>query len=166
MLLVTRILFAACAAAALKERKMLFKLMLGKGALPVLRRVAAFTESRHVLIANNIANVNTPFYEAKDLDAKGFQTELRRALDRRARGNPRIFEMDDGRNFRQQLNDVIEHRVVDGEGVGMLRHSRNNVSIDIEMAKLSANGILHNTAEAMLRHQYGLIEDAIRERIA
>lgn len=145
---------------------MLFKMMLGKGALPALRRVASFAESRHTLIANNVANVNTPFYEVKDLDTKGFQTELRRALDRRDRGNPRIFEMDDGRNFRQQPNDVIEHRAIDGEGVGVLKHSQNNVSIDIEMAKLSANGILHNTAEAMLRHQYSLIEDAIRERIA
>ena len=145
---------------------MLFKTMLGKGALPVLRRVASFTEKRHMLIANNIANVDTPYYTAKDLDAAGFQKELRRAVARRKAGNPRVFDMRDGFNFRQDADGVFDHRILEGEGVGVMRHSRNNVSIDIEMAKLSANGVLHNACEGMLRHQYGLIEDAIRERIA
>ena len=45
-----------------------------------------FTESRHQILANNIANIDTPNYKVADLDLAEFRHDLREAADRRRAG--------------------------------------------------------------------------------
>src|SRR5690606_1061657 len=51
--------------------------------IPVLEQVASFTESRHSILAGNLANLDTPGYKVRDLSEKGFQARLRAALSAR-----------------------------------------------------------------------------------
>ncbi len=39
-----------------------------------LEQVVNFTQARHTVLAGNIANIDTPGYQAKDLSVRGFST--------------------------------------------------------------------------------------------
>ena len=56
--------------------------------LPVLEKALAFTEARHRVLVENIANVDTPGYRTKHLDAAAFQEALGKALARRTAQHP------------------------------------------------------------------------------
>ena len=57
--------------------------MFDSGSLPVLERLVQFTGARQTALANDIANVSTPYYKPRDLNVKEFQAELRRAIEQR-----------------------------------------------------------------------------------
>ena len=41
--------------------------------IPVLLEVVKFTKARHAVLAGNIANIDTPGYQARDLSVEDFQ---------------------------------------------------------------------------------------------
>ena len=51
--------------------------------MPALVKTLAYNEARLRMIAENVANIHTPGYRTKQLDVRGFQSSLRRALDAR-----------------------------------------------------------------------------------
>ena len=53
------------------------------GAMPVLERVVQFTQERHRVLTDNIANLSTPYFKPRDLDPGSFQGALREAIDQR-----------------------------------------------------------------------------------
>ena len=56
-------------------------------------------------------------------------------------------------------------RPVKASNTGALRHDENDVSIDIEMAKLSANVLLHNSLVELLRKKFEGILTSISGRL-
>ena len=56
------------------------------GALPVLDAAIRFAGARHTVIAHNIANLETPGFQPRDVDPHAFQSELAEAIDRRRQG--------------------------------------------------------------------------------
>src|SRR5438552_2492423 len=62
---------------------------------PVLEQVLEFTAARHRLIAENMANVDTPGYLQKDLDVRRFQGMLRERVDEREHAAPGSVGFDD-----------------------------------------------------------------------
>src|ERR1035437_6654050 len=51
--------------------------------IQLLEQSLNFTEQRHQVILENIANLSTPGYVQQDVSAAGFQQSLRDAVDRR-----------------------------------------------------------------------------------
>src|SRR6476646_368496 len=49
----------------------------------MLEQTLSFTEQRHNLLLDNIANVSTPGYVEHDVPVEHFQTTLRQAVDER-----------------------------------------------------------------------------------
>src|SRR6476660_7368622 len=49
----------------------------------MLEQTLSFTEQRHNLLLDNIANVSTPGYVEKDVPVEAFQAQLRQAVDER-----------------------------------------------------------------------------------
>src|SRR6201991_187215 len=49
--------------------------------LPVLEQVVNFTETRHGVLAGNIANLDTPGYKTRDLSPELFQQRLKEAIE-------------------------------------------------------------------------------------
>ena len=141
------------------------KTSFNKGALPVLRKAIQFAQRRNILIANNIANVETPYYEAQDLPVADFQKLLSKAVDKRRAGNPRIWGFKGNRNIRPGRQGEINFKVMPAKGIDNMDHGQNNVDIDKEMVKLAKNTILHNSMVELLHKQYTLIETAISERV-
>lgn len=63
---------------------MLIQDVMNFGARPALTEAMSFAAQRQRLIVHNIANLDTPNYQAKDVSVPAFQSALKKALDRRA----------------------------------------------------------------------------------
>ena len=57
------------------------------GALPALEKMFLFSGQRQRLIAQNIANIDTPNYQGVDADPVAFQRALGQAIDKRKAKN-------------------------------------------------------------------------------
>lgn len=139
--------------------------MFDRGVIPVLERMLQFTELRHRVIANNIANVSTPHYQAQDLPAREFSALLQRSIERQRERNVPVFRLESGFDFRERPDGSLEATRMEFPTTGVLRHDENNVSVDLEMAKLGKNAILQETVLQLLRHNFDGIARAISGRV-
>jgi flagellar basal-body rod protein FlgB len=119
---------------------MLDRLFAG-GSLPALEAMLTFAAERQRLIAANIANVDTLGYRTRDLP----EGEFRRALDGAFGGSG--------------LPARVEARESDDGGI--LKPGGNNVDLEVEMAKMVRNSVLHSTAATLLAHQFSLLREAV-----
>jgi flagellar basal-body rod protein FlgB len=117
----------------------------------------------HEVIANNIANINTPNFKRSDVS---FKEALAEELPRTQDSDELAMVTDDpnqipvGPDFEAkpfsittQLDDTQQMRV-DG----------SNVDLDQEMAKLSINSSYSQTIHALLGVQYTRLREAIEEK--
>ena len=127
----------------------------------VLKKSLDTAHLRHQVIAQNIANVDTPKYKKSFVT---FEEELKRALNEMTglKGSrthhrhipiPRDFkELDQVRGRAFTEND-FKNRV-----------DRNNVDIEEEMANLSRNQLLYNIYSQLIATKYKMFSDVIGER--
>ncbi len=137
--------------------------LFGKGAVPVLRAGMAFAQDRQRLLANNIANAETPDYVAQDLPVEGFKKALAEAVADRDLHHPRYFEIQ-GEGIQPRAGGGYAVETVPAEG-NLLRHDGNNFSPEQQMSRLMENTLWHNGLAQMLTQQYNLIAGAIRGRV-
>jgi flagellar basal-body rod protein FlgB len=93
---------------------------------------------RQRLVAANIANVDTPGYQTRDLD---FQAELQRELHGPSGARPALHE--------------VSNLAVKNDG--------NNVNLDRESRLLAENALRFNVATNLLRSQIRMVKSAIDE---
>jgi len=134
--------------------------MFDQGALPTLSRAIAFTEERQRLIAQNIANAETPGYQSQDLSEDRFNLRLKEAIYNRRYGNPRYYEFRDDNEMND--NSGFLHVRPFNNSMGAMKHSQNNVDIDVENAKMAKNAMFHKTMVQLLSSQYQKMQSAIR----
>ncbi len=130
---------------------MFIERMMSQDSAPALEQVIRFTSARHRLIAENIANVDTPGFRQKDLSVKRFHETLRRSLESRDRSGVARFE---------GMDQEVMHPIR-----GILFHDRNNRSMEQLATDLAKNAMMHNIAVELLRKQYEQMTMALRERI-
>ena len=131
----------------------------------VLTKTLSFLEARHRIIANNIANVNTPDFKAFEAPMSEFQRALSTAIEDHRRDPSRPFVLPETGNIRDTGSGLAVKAVqAKGEGASMLRHDGNNVSIEKEMSDLAENTLLYRTMTDLLRKQFMILQSAIRER--
>jgi flagellar basal-body rod protein FlgB len=140
--------------------------MFDYGALPALQRLAQFTSHRHKVLANNIANLSTPYFKPADLDPGEFQRALGQAIDDRRRSpNPVAGPLDlrDTDQLRFGADRLIASPKATHENI--LFHDQNNRDVDRLMQRLAENTIMHNAAVELIRNQVEMLRTAIRERV-
>ena len=106
---------------------------------------AAWT--RNEIIANNIANVDTPGYKRQDLN---FEDELERAL-----GHNKYKTMDE--KVANLKNKHLEARVVNDYSGFSYRTDKNNVDIDTENVMLAANQLKYQGLMSGLKHEFSTL---------
>lgn len=113
---------------------------------------------RQKVIANNIANVDTPGYKASDV---AFEEQLRAAIggygvvDRLRTSHPRHLQnASAGSAFQPVVYTSNEYT---------LRNDGNNVDIDREMARLAKNSIYYNSLVQAVSNEFRLLRMAITE---
>ncbi len=117
--------------------------MLGEdNTLSVLNKMMELTTRKHQVIANNVANSNTPGYIRRDID---FANEM-----------SRIIKSQDWQSLSSFDGTVKldESRVPKNDG--------NNISITEELNEMSQNGVLHELVKKAFQTKVGLIKKAIK----
>jgi flagellar basal-body rod protein FlgB len=121
---------------------------------PLLERVLQFASARHKLIAENMANVDTPGYRQKDLNEAQFFSMLRTRAADRAQAAPGTMAYDD---IASDLETPSK---------GILFHDQNNRSMEQLASDQAKNGLLYTMAIEILKKQFSQMEMALKERVS
>ena len=126
--------------------------------IPVLQQVVQFTEARHNVLAGNIANMDTPGYQVRDLSAADFQTRLKKAIEDRQQ--PDVFHSP-GEPDAMRPTPLAEV----AQSVPLTRHDQNNTSMEQQVAEMVKNQMQHNVALTIMNSQFRLLQTAINEKL-
>lgn len=109
---------------------------------------------RQRVIANNIANVNTPFFKKSTV---AFESLLKKAMGR----GPVDLATTDPRHLggTPALADLTP--LVNLDRFTSMRTDGNNVDIDEEMTNLAANGIQYQATARALSDRYAVLSTVI-----
>jgi flagellar basal-body rod protein FlgB len=117
----------------------------------VLDRMTQFTETRHQILANDLANIDTPDYKMQDLNAAEFQQDLKKAIDNRSLTADSSSSSSDSTDLESKT-DYTQY---------LLFHDGNNRSPEKLITQMTSNTIMHNVSVELLRNRYSLLEKAI-----
>jgi flagellar basal-body rod protein FlgB len=138
--------------------------VINAGALPVLERMIQFAGQRQRLIANNIANFDTPGYRPQDVSVEEFQRDLSEAVDtRRASGRRRELELKGSGAVEFTPDGVVLHPQPIGDN--LLFHDGNDRDLERTMQDLVENFMAFRAAAQLMRNQMDTIHAAIAERV-
>jgi flagellar basal-body rod protein FlgB len=115
--------------------------------LAMLRERMQWNQARQQVLAENVANADTPGYRAKDLAPLDFARELSSAslqLDQTAPGH---ISADGGGEFASQTNGHYD-----------VRPRGNSVTHEDEMMKIASNQMEYEAATSLYTHSLDLIK--------
>ena len=112
----------------------------------LLNKMADYTALRQKVIANNIANVNTPGYQRLDVS---FDKDLNDALE-------------SDRDIRRLELGIEEAR--DDGGFNPTRSDGNTVDIDKEIAEQMKNTMAYNVYIEFMSKKYSILRNSMRVR--
>jgi flagellar basal-body rod protein FlgB len=123
--------------------------------IPVLQEVVSFAQARQAVLAGNIANIDTPGYQARDFSVEDFHARLKQAID--DRDDPEVRSPGEAELPPKPLIAEVakSSRMV-------LRHDMGNVDMESQVTEMVKNQIEHSTALAVLTDQFRQLQTAIR----
>lgn len=113
----------------------------------VLSKTLDASAARQRVIANNIANVETPGYKRSEVS---FEAQLREVMDSKNR-----------HEVRKGLKTLVPLRQTDTNSPS--RPDGNNVNIDAEIAGLAKTTLTHKSASVLLEAKIAMLRSAIME---
>jgi len=132
--------------------------MFANSPIPVLEQLVNFSQSRHKILASNVANIDTPGYKTRDLSTEQFQNKLKSAIGERdtaattaQHGSMSQIHVDPFDKVREGMNNI-------------LYHDQNNVGIEQQVAEITKNHMQHNLALTIINSQFRLLQTAVSER--
>jgi len=133
--------------------------------LPVLERMMQFASRRQRLLADAVANFDTPGHRPLDVSVTDFQSALGEAVDERR-------ERHSARGGALPLASTDEVRVAGdrleltpGEAnANVLFHDENDRDLDRAMQALAENVMTMRTMTTLHRSRMDLLASALRER--
>jgi len=133
--------------------------------MDVLTKSLTFLEQRHRIIADNIANINTPFFKAKEAPLDEFRKSLADALRAAGKTGASALTLRSTEHVRFGPDGMAVTPVEANAPDAVLRHDQNNVSLEREMAALAENTLLYRTLSDLLRKQFMMLQTAVKERV-
>jgi flagellar basal-body rod protein FlgB len=127
--------------------------------IPALQETVRFAEARHRLLAGNIANLDTPGYQVRDLSPERFQELLGKAIESSKRGESSAGVSYDGSDEQDPIRRVRDQMKA------ILRHDGSDVGLEPQILQVAKNQSLHSLSIALLRKQFALLQTAISERV-
>ncbi|NSL51190.1 flagellar basal body rod protein FlgB [Calidifontibacillus erzurumensis] len=114
-----------------------------------LENALNYSSIKQKVIANNIANVDTPNYKAQEVS---FKSELDQALLKAHRLDERHFEF---KQNRQRINVYTKNTTT-------FNHNGNNVDIDKEMVEMAENQIYYNVLIEQLSGKFTALKEVLK----
>ncbi len=118
----------------------------------VLDKAADASWTRENLIANNIANVNTPGYKRQDID---FESVLKKEL-----GNYKYMNLDEKMNALDLRK--LNPNVYTDHGNYSYRLDENNVDIDNEQVELASEQIRYQALTSSITSEFQRLQAVIK----
>jgi flagellar basal-body rod protein FlgB len=110
---------------------------------------------RQQVIANNVANINTPGFKKQDVS---FEDELAAAIE--GRQNSKLLQTEAGHLSGGNPLDDVGINVTTVNGTSM-RYDGNNVDIDEEMSKMAENNIRYQAMSKLMSERFGGLKTVI-----
>ena len=133
--------------------------LFGNNIFTIAQKSLDFRTSRHDLLASNVANKDTPGYQAEDLV---FRASLEKALQAE---QPGPLKQTDSRHFDGRntppLDEVEAQRILSASPYPDF--DGNTVDLDREMAKIAENQLMYIATLRMLAHKFRGLKSAIAE---
>lgn len=136
------------------------------GNIPALDAMLSFTHAQHKVLTENIANIDTPGYQARHLDPKQFQRALATAVARKREERSAGLKLDSSSQMEQGRGGELMFKPSRDPAENVLFHDQTNVRIERQMTKLAENGMMHQTAAQLLAGNYANLLKAIRGRVS
>ncbi len=115
---------------------------------------------RRHLIANNIANIDTPGYKRAELS---FESQLRRAVDSEVPVKLPTYKTDSRHiDFNKRIDFTKVKPRINVEYDTSYRNDGNNVDIDIESADAAKNTMQYNLMMELFSRNIKLLDMAMR----
>ena len=126
---------------------------------------AQFAEQRQRVLAENLANIDTPDYHSQRLDPEAFQESLRGALQRARRSNESRLDLRDNAQFSTGPTGRVEAHPDREPAANVLFHDGTNARLEELMADTAQNSLAYELATSLLRGRYEGLLRAIRGRV-
>jgi len=128
-------------------------------AIPVLEQVVNFSQTRHTMLAGNLANLHTPGYQARDLSVEEFQTRLKQAIEARDQPSAAQSPGELGTRWTDLAAEAGENPK------NILYHDQSQDAVELQVTEMVKNHLQHNLALAILSSQFRLLQTAVSERV-
>lgn len=123
----------------------------------VLKKALDFQSERQLLISSNISNIDTPGYQARDIDFKG---ALKAAL---GTGDDLALRSTHKGHIGPNKDAIRGLQVDPFNETDPAKSNGNNVNIDKEMMKLAENQISYNAIIQTIAKRHSTVMVAITE---
>lgn len=133
--------------------------LVGSAALDAARQTAVFTYERHKVLADNVANIDTPGYRARDLSTARFNELLDRALERANRRRPNTARLEGATIGEAPSKEG-------GLFQNLVFHDDNNRNIEQLMVAMLENATIQSQVMGSIRTQNNLLRAVISENVA
>ena len=124
-----------------------------EGTIRELKRALDVSHVRNRVIAENIANSETPGFKGSSVDFQRAMVDANSSADLNMSKTSNMHISPKGSNAAVKIDKSGNPSRVDG----------NNVDQNMEMASLSENAIVYNTAAELLNRKLKLLKFAIEE---
>lgn len=137
-----------------------------------LELAAQFAEQRQSVLAENVANVDTPGYRTKRLDAAAFQASLREALQRGATAGSGSDAAGGRLDLRESAQIActpagsLRTTPVEEPADNVLFQDGTNASLEQLVADTNANALQYEMAMNLLKGRLDGLLRAIRGRVS
>lgn len=138
--------------------------VVNSGTTPALDKTLAFLSARIEVIAENIANADTPGYHARQLSGAKFQQALARAVEERdpTPGSP--LRIGSSGEFREDANGRLTFQPSVLPQDNILFHDGTHMRIEEQMRDLAETVMMHQVVVEFLRGNFEGANKAIRGR--
>jgi len=127
--------------------------------IPVLEQCVSFAQSRHAILASNVANIDVPGYRSRDLSPESFQARLRDAIDHRDDDWSMDPNVPAAPAARDPLAGVAQREQE------IVYHDQSNVGLEHQVSEITKNQLQHNLAIVIMTNQFHQLQAAISERV-
>jgi flagellar basal-body rod protein FlgB len=143
--------------------------LLDSPARQALELTARYAERRHALLAENLANIDTPDYQTRRLDARQFQQALSEAWQRaeqQADGGSSVPRLElRGRQVCTTRDGALEVRPEVEPAANVLLHDGTNARLEELIAEAGENALTYQFAIARLKAGFEALMSAIRGKV-
>jgi len=133
-------------------------------AIRMLEQTLSFTEQRHQVLAEDIANASTPGFVQRDLSVEEFQGSLREAVIRRRRSATDIYAPESGNTITFSGDSNVDAQPTEYPN-SVVFHDRGIRSMEYQMSEIADNAVAHNMTAQLLKGRYDQLSKAISMKV-